>query len=155
MTKDPMAPNAPAVFLDWDETVNDQTHYAEIHARIKILTQEGVADFSDVTIEYGSFETREMETRAFSVSYVEGRTIEPDGTVVPFTGKPFARQMQSYNNGGNAYVASVKRMETAFTMPDVRVGSILEYRYQIAANNLLFVLSTKSAVCRHAAMAIR
>jgi hypothetical protein len=135
MTKDPMAPNAPAVYLDWDATVNDPMHYTQVYARVKILSQEGVSDYSDVRIGYGSFETREMESGGYSVSFVEGRTIEPDGTVVPFAGKPFSKETASYNRSDKTWVSNVKQMETVFTMPDVRVGSILEYRYQLTANN--------------------
>ena len=57
------------------------------------------------------------------ISAIEGRTIHPDGTIVPLTGSP-------------ADLLKVKRGRTqinelTFTLPSVEVGSIIEYRYQI------------------------
>jgi transglutaminase-like putative cysteine protease len=58
------------------------------------------------------------------VDQVSGRTIQPDGTIVPFTGKPFDKLVEKRRGSG-----TVKAK--VFTLPDVRVGSIIEYRYKL------------------------
>jgi hypothetical protein len=57
------------------------------------------------------------------ISAIEGRTIHPDGTIVPLTGTP--ADLLKVKRGKNQV------NEVAFTLPSVEVGSILEYRYQI------------------------
>ena len=115
MTSDPSAPNAEAVFLFREEVVDDKTHFHRIYARIKILTEKGKEDYSDVEIPY--------ESGVSNVEAVEGRTIHADGTVVTFTGKPFSKEL--------IRAGDIKVMQKVFSMPDVQVGSILEYRYEL------------------------
>ena len=117
MTVDPAAPDAPAVYLDREEIVDDVLHFHRTYARIKILTEKGKEDYSDVEVDYEKGES------GLSVSDVQARTIEPDGTIVPFTGKPYSKELLKSGNE--------KVMATVFTMPDVRIGSILEYQYTI------------------------
>lgn len=57
------------------------------------------------------------------VSAIEGRTIHPDGTVVPLTGTP-ADLLKVKGGAGQVN-------EMTFNLPSVEVGSILEYRYQV------------------------
>ena len=54
---------------------------------------------------------------------MQGRTIQPDGTVVPLTGKPYEKVLVKSK--------TLKYNAKVFTMPDVQVGSILEYRYDL------------------------
>lgn len=117
MTADPAAPDAPAVYLDYEEIVDDVNHFHHLYARIKILNEKGKEDYSDIQVAYEKGES------GLSVSDVQGRTIEPDGSIVPFTGKPYTKQL--IKSQDENVVARV------FTMPDVRVGSILEYQYTI------------------------
>ncbi len=115
MTADPAAPDSPAVYLSRDELVDDRLHYHRLYAQIKILSEKGKEDYSDVEIPY--------EGGVISVRAIEGRTIHPDGTVIPFTGKPFVKEVVKAGN--------LKFMEKVFSMPEVTVGSILEYDYQL------------------------
>jgi hypothetical protein len=115
MTSDPKAPNADAVYLFREEVVDDRLHYHRIYARIKILTEKGKDRYSDIEIPY--------EGGVADIQAVEGRTIHADGTVVPFTGKPFSKELMKTGNE--------KIMEKVFSMPDVQVGSILEYHYEL------------------------
>lgn len=115
MTSDPAAPDAPAVYLYREEIVNDKEHFHRVYARIKILNEKGKEQFSDIEIPY--------EAGGSNVRAVEGRTIHADGTVIPFTGKPWSKELEK--SGG------VKWMEKGFSMPDVQVGSILEYRWDV------------------------
>ena len=115
MTSDPKAPNAEAVYLFREEIVDDRLHFHRIYARIKILTEKGKDDYSDIEIPY--------EGGVADIQAVEGRTIHVDGTVVPFTGKPFSKELVKAGN--------IRIMAKVFSMPDVQVGSILEYRYEL------------------------
>lgn len=130
MTSDPDAPGAAAVYLDLDDRLDNKNEYERVSATIKILTKKGIDEFSDVKILYprGS---ADVDFGDFRVTAIEGRTIEPDGTVVPFTGKPFDKEIAK--TGG----ASV--MEKVFTMPQVQVGSILQYQYEITFDQYLYV----------------
>ena len=106
-------PDAPAVFLFREETVNDNIHIHTLYARIKILSEKGKQMFGDVEIPYLA--------NGYTIRGISGRTIQPNGTIVPFTGKPYDKLLVK---AGNQRV-----MEKVFSMPDVQVGSILEYRW--------------------------
>ncbi|HTV83508.1 MAG TPA: transglutaminase domain-containing protein [Acidobacteriaceae bacterium] len=123
MTSDPDAPGAPAVYLERDVTVNDEQHFHSVFAEIKILTEKGREEYSDIPIllEQSTWNPYYIPGDA-QITGVEGRTIEPDGTVVPFTGKPFRKDV--------VVTSGYKVTETLFTMPQVQVGSILEYRWE-------------------------
>ena len=114
MTAEPAAPNASAVFLYREETTDDKLHMHSVYVRLKILTEAG-KQYADVEIPY--------EHRTFSITDVAGRTIHSDGSAVPFTGKPYDKMLRK--TSAYSYQAKV------FSMPDVQVGSILEYRYKL------------------------
>ena len=115
MTSDPAAPDAPAVYLFREEIVDDNVHFHRVYAQIKILTEKGKEEFSDIEIPY--------EGSNSDIKAVEGRTIHADGTVIPFTGKPYSKELVKSGD--------VKWMAKVFSMPDVQVGSILEYRWEL------------------------
>ena len=112
MTAEPAAPGAAAIYLLRDERADDKIHTHTTYVRLKILSEKG-KQYADQEINY--------EGREFHVSGVEGRTIHSDGTIVPFTGKPYQKLLEK--SGHEKYKATV------FTLPDVQVGSIIEYRY--------------------------
>src|SRR6185437_8740644 len=114
MTADPAAPGAAAVYLYYEEIDNDPIHYKSIYARIKVLTDKG-KDLATVDLPY--------ESSVFKIRAIEGRTIHPDGTEYKLTTKP---EDLMTSKSGNEEVA-----RKVFTLPNVTVGSILEYRYQI------------------------
>src|SRR6185437_12638108 len=114
MTADPAAPGAAAVYLYYEEIDNDPIHYKSIYARIKVLTDKG-KDLATVDLPYESSE--------FKIRAIEGRTIHPDGTEYPLTTKP--EDLMTSKSGDREMARKV------FTLPNVTVGSILEYRYQI------------------------
>lgn len=105
MTSDPAAPDSPAVYLFREEIVNDKLHSHTTYARIKILTEKGKEKFSEIEIPYEKGESGE------TISNVEGRTIEPDGTIVPFTGKPFNKEVVKSGD--------VTVMAKVFSLPDI------------------------------------
>jgi len=85
MTSEPTTPGASAVYLFLEETADDAQHVRTMYARIKILTEAGKDRFSDILMPY--------EDKEESIKRIEARTIHSDGTVVPFTGKPWKKEM--------------------------------------------------------------
>jgi len=122
MTSDPAAPDAPAVYLFREERADDKLHFHSWYARIKILTEKG-KEYADVELPY--------ESDGFSIRAIEGRTIHSDGTEIPFTGKPIDKLL--VKEGGTRVMAKV------FSLPDVQVGSIIEYRYVLNIDDKWFV----------------
>lgn len=114
MTSDPAAPGAAAVYLYYEEIDNDPLHYESIYARIKVLTDKG-KELATVDLPY--------LTKQFKIANVQGRTIHPDGTVIPLTTKP--EDLMTLKT------RSTEISRKVFTLPSVTVGSILEYRYEI------------------------
>lgn len=114
MTSEPKAPNADAVYLDWDEVVNIPEHFHRVYARVKILTEKGKQEYSSFEIPY--------EAGQSAIRAVEGRTIHADGTVIPLTGSGYDKEL--------AKSGEMRVMAKAFAMPDVQVGSIVEYTYE-------------------------
>jgi hypothetical protein len=114
ITADPKAPGAAAVYLDLEEKTDDAVHFHSYYARIKVLTEKG-KELATVHVPY--------ERGQFQVTAIQGRTIHPDGSIAPLQAKP--SDLLAYRGAGHQY------NDMAFTLPDVQVGSILEYRLQI------------------------
>lgn len=117
MTSDPKAPGADAVYLDFEETDNDSQHSQNYYARIKVLTEKG-KEAATVEFEYPGGE--------FSYGSISGRTIHADGTIVPIDVKP--EDLTVVKQGDTRIEKKV------FTLPNVEVGSVLEYSYQLRFN---------------------
>lgn len=125
MTSMPGYPGVEAVILTMDEADNDQLHVKQYYKRIKILTEKG-KDLADVEIGYANF----VDVDVFdagglekNVTDIQARTIHSDGTIVPFTGKPYTKMLMKS--------AALKYQAKVFTLPDVQVGDIIEYRYAV------------------------
>ena len=86
----------------------------EEYFRIKIFTQEGTKE-GHVEIEF--------QKQLASVTYVAGRTIRPDGSIVKFDGQVLETTVEKIP--GSKYLAKT------FTLPDVQPGCIIEYKYSI------------------------
>ncbi len=111
MTQDPKTPGADAVYLYREETNDDNLHFHSYYERIKVLTEKG-KELATIRIPY--------ERSTFKVTNIEGRTIHPDGTIVPLTAKP--SDLTDVKSAGFQFNTMV------FTLPSAEVGSILEYR---------------------------
>lgn len=109
-------PDAPAVYLYREETVNDNIHIHTLYARIKILSEKGKQMFGDIEIPYLA--------NGYTIRDISGRTIQPNGTIVPFTGKPYDKLLVK--------AGDLRVKAKVFSMPDVQVGSILEYRWTLS-----------------------
>jgi len=122
MTADPKAPGAAAVYLDYEEIANDPLHYQSTYARIKVLTDKGKT-LATVELPY-------FLKGSTKITDIKGRTIQPDGTIVPLTVKP--EDLVVVKTGDFQVERKV------FTLPSVEVGSILEYRYDLEYDDNTF-----------------
>jgi hypothetical protein len=114
MTADPKAPGAAAVYLYREEITDNSDNSRSIYERIKVLAEKG-KELATVSIPY--------EPGADKVTDIQGRTIHADGTVIPFVAKP--DDLMDFKTKGYQVNSVV------FTLPDVEVGSILEYRLKL------------------------
>ena len=127
MTSVPGYPGAAAVVLFDEEITKDDLHEILHYQRVKVLNEEGKR-YANVelnyvrTSAYGEYEGNDQ-----SVGEIVGRTIHADGTIIPFTGKPYLKTIEKAGN--------VKVQSMVFTLPDVDVGSIIEYRYATRYND--------------------
>lgn len=114
MTSDPKAPGADAVYFEINEVANDPMHYQSTYARIKVLTEKG-KELATIELPYlkGNFK----------ISDIKGRTIHPDGTVIPLTVKP---EDLMVTKTGETQIG-----KKVFSLPSVELGSVLEYSYDI------------------------
>lgn len=117
MTSEPQAPGAPAIILyrqvDRDDRGN--TAHEDDYYRIKILTEQG-RKYADVEIPF-------FKENGINIVHIKARTIRPDGSIANFDGKIFEKAI--------AKAKGLKYMAKTFTLPDVQVGSIIEYIYTL------------------------
>src|SRR5579864_3339270 len=126
MTSEPLVPGAPVIILyrevQRDDCVMCQSKGASLlngdrfeinYFRVKILTEAGR--------KYGDVEIR-LPKEVGSVDNINARTIRPDGSIINFNGQVFEKTI--YKAKGIQYLAKT------FTMPEVQVGSIIEYYYR-------------------------
>ena len=118
MTVDPKAPGAAAVYLNVAEIANNDLGFHSLYVRAKILTEKGES-LATVEMPY----EKDWEGYVYEVAAIQGRTIHPDGTVLPLKGKPADLLVSK--------VGTDKVARKVFTLPDVTVGSIIEYYYQL------------------------
>jgi hypothetical protein len=108
----PGDPGAPAMQLFYADYRDDDTKYQFTYHRIKILTEEG-KKYANVEIPIFPW---------YHFDGVKARTIHPDGSIVEFAGKPFEKVL--------AKTRDIKYLAETLTLPDVTVGSIIEYKYR-------------------------
>jgi hypothetical protein len=112
MTSVPEAPGAPAIYLYKQVDRNDQESHEYTYVRIKILTEEGRKN-ADVEIPFFK--------ESGDIRGIKARTIRPDGSVANFDGKVYEKTVVK--------VKGLRYLAKTFTLPDVQVGSIIEYHY--------------------------
>lgn len=117
MTSMPEAPGTPAAILyrqvDRDDS-NVHTPHEYNYVRTKIFTEEG-RKFADAEIPFIKDQ--------YNIVNIRARTVHPDGSVVPFDGKVYEKEIVKGRN--------VKYLAKTFTLSDVQPGSIIEYHYTI------------------------
>lgn len=122
------APNASAVVLFehaelWmmDPARGRVSSRLHVEARVKILTEEGRESYGEIEIPH----SRHVRLSAF-----EGRTVLPDGRVVPLPDDAVFERRSS---------ASRKIFVTAAAFPAVQVGAILDYRYDLHFDSIFYL----------------
>jgi hypothetical protein len=113
-TGTPKTGPASAILLYRHHHIDDETDVETHHFRIKVLAEPGMK-WAEVEIPYIK--------GWWKVEDIRARTVAPDGTSSEFSGTVFDKLV-------------IRRRRTrvqmkAFTLPNVRVGSIIEYRYKI------------------------
>lgn len=121
MTSDPKAPGADAVYLEYREKDDTQDAYWTVYARIKVLTEKG-KDAATVSLPYLKHD--------MSVRGIHARTIHSDGTIFPLEVKP--ENLLSVKN------TDYEIEKKVFTLPNVEVGSVLEYTFDYNSEDLGF-----------------
>jgi hypothetical protein len=116
----PTHPGSHAIILFHEVRTDDVTSAVVYHTRIKILAEQGK--------KYANIELRYLR-QYFTIRDVRARTVRPDGTSVEFEGEVFEKTLVK-----GRYVKllgrNVKFLAKTFSLPDVQVGSIIEYRYR-------------------------
>jgi hypothetical protein len=122
MTIEPKAPGAPAIILfrEVDRDDNIHTPHEDNYYRIKILTEEG-RKWGDVEIPVFS---------GWDVANLRARTIRPDGSSAEFDGKVYDKTIEKFQG--------FKYRVKAFSLPDVQVGSIVEYKFAYYMHEYVF-----------------
>ena len=113
MTSEPKAPGAPAVYLYRQVDRDDQAGHEIDYVRIKILTEEGRSN-ANVEVPFN-------KDRG-NIRGIRARTIHSDGSIAEFDGKVYEKTIVK--------ARGVRILAKTFTLPDVQVGSIIEYRYE-------------------------
>lgn len=108
----PPSPGAHAVVLYRAEHSDDEKHTGTYLRRIKVLSEQG-KKYSNIEIPFvkGGAEIRDLRAR----------TVRPDGTTAEYNGPFFEKTLVKVRN--------VKILAKTFTLPDVQIGSIIEYTY--------------------------
>jgi hypothetical protein len=127
LTAVPGQPNAPAVMLFrkgelrmMDLANQDVSSLLSVRVRLKILTEAGKAH-GDVLITHSG----SVRLQGF-----DGRTVLPDGTVVPVPRDATFKRTASRSR--RLYVTSV-------AFPAVQVGAILDYQYTVRWDSIFFL----------------
>jgi Domain of Unknown Function with PDB structure (DUF3857) len=112
MTSEPKAPGAPAIYLYRQVDGDDVSGHQTVYERIKILSEEGR--------KYANVEISFLKGRD-KIKDIQARTIQTDGSIVNLAAKPYETTIVK--------AKGVKYLAKTFSMPDIHVGSIIEYRY--------------------------
>ena len=113
MTEFAAAPGAAAVQLYYRESTDHEHQSIFFYRRIKVLNDKG-KQYADVEIPVQPFQ---------HLNELKARTIHPDGSIVDFTGEPFEKTV--------VRTRDFKFFARTFTLPEVTVGSVIEYRYRL------------------------
>src|SRR5947209_8605997 len=113
----PGKPGASAVRLYYAHSIDNNSQTEFIYERIKVLKDKG-KEYADVKIPIFS-----SDIFFVTLSDLKARTIRPDGSIVEFTDKVFNTVI--FKGQG------LRLFAKGFTLPEVSVGSIIEYKYHL------------------------
>jgi hypothetical protein len=118
MKSEPKAPKAAAIYLYRQIDRDDANSSEAVYLRIKILTDEG-RKYANVEIPY--------LVGSNSIRSLQARVVHPNGSIVEFDGTVYEKPLVK--------ARGVKMMSKSFTLPNVELGSIIEYRYHRSMPN--------------------
>ncbi|HEY6970993.1 MAG TPA: DUF3857 domain-containing protein [Candidatus Angelobacter sp.] len=107
----PGNPGASAIQLYYSYYRDDNDEFLTEYRRIKVLRDSARRTYADVEIPLDP---------GMTLADLAARTIHPDGTIVDFKDKPFTKTVIK--------TRGIKFTAKTFTLPDVTVGSIIEYK---------------------------
>ncbi|WP_321471896.1 DUF3857 domain-containing protein [uncultured Paludibaculum sp.] len=113
-------PTADAEAIFWDVKIEDKLTGSDLqlvmnhYIRIKIFTDRGKEKYAVVELE---------QSGKRRIGDVAGRTIKPDGTIIEL-------KKDSIFDRDLAKTKGLKVRGKSFTLPNVEVGDIIEYRYR-------------------------
>lgn len=110
----PASPGSAAMILERQVYTDDEKRLQTEWVRIKVFTEAGRA-YADVEIPYIAKST--------TIDGIRGRTVQPNGTVVPFNGTVFDNVVVKYKR--------LRYDVKTFTLPGVELGSVIEYAYTL------------------------
>ncbi len=113
LKREPKAPTAAAIYLYRQVDRDDFNSHETIYSRIKILTEEG-RKYANLEIPYFH--------GASSIRGLAARVMRADGSVTEFEGTVYDKPLVK--------ARGMKMMAKSFTLPNVEVGSVIEYRYR-------------------------
>lgn len=114
----PGDPAAAALQLYYADYINYKDRSEFFYHRIKVLNQAG-REYADVQITLPPWHKLKFYD-------LQARTILPDGEIVVFTGQPFEKVIVKGRG--------IKVQAEVFTLPQVDVGSIVEYKYKVKSD---------------------
>jgi Transglutaminase-like superfamily/Domain of Unknown Function with PDB structure (DUF3857) len=114
MTDCPQQPGAPAIILYREEITDGDTHATSVFKRLKILTDAG-REYSNIEIPFMKGSTK--------ITGIQARVMPPKGPAREFSGQVFDKTAFRYRK--------VRVAAKTFALPDVTIGSIIDYRYKI------------------------
>jgi Domain of Unknown Function with PDB structure (DUF3857) len=118
MTSVPEAPGAAAVILYRQVDRDDgRAAHENNYVRIKILTEEG-RKYANVDIPF-------LKEQG-NIHSIKARSIRTDGSIAQFDGKVYEQTIVK--------AKGIKYLAKTFSLPDVQIGSIIEYKYSTDFN---------------------
>lgn len=118
MTDCPQQPGASAIFLYREEIFDEDEYEWSFFRRLKVLTPAG-KEWANVEIPFYKGSTK--------IKGLKARVVQPDGRAVEFNGEVFEKTA--------VRAGRLKMIVKAFALPDVEVGSIIDYRYKVVLDS--------------------
>ncbi|MCD9185998.1 MAG: DUF3857 and transglutaminase domain-containing protein [Pyrinomonadaceae bacterium] len=113
-------PDASAEAIFWDVKIEqtDRDLTEETYVRVKLFDERGAKSFSTVSVEFYDY---------YNLNNFRARVVQPDGTIQEL------KKQDSISLDVLRY-GDAKIVKKSFVIPNLRAGSILEYKYQLQSN---------------------
>jgi hypothetical protein len=109
-----LQPGAPAMILYRESIADNDSGVTTNYHRIKIFTEEG-RDYGNIEVSYSPADEK--------VESIQARVVQPDGSETEFRGEVQDKVLVK--------TRGFTRRAKVIVLPDVRPGSIIEYRYTV------------------------